>query len=771
MQKIWDIHGGVHPNENKAQSLQTKLQEAPLPELVVLPLNMHAGAPAIPCVVVGDRVKRGQMVAEPSGAFSAAIHASISGAVVAIEDRPVSHPSGNPGRAIVIQSDGLDESTNMPPIEDYRQVPVADLVTRVRDAGIAGLGGAGFPTHIKLKPISTVDTLIINGAECEPYITADNCLMREFADKVIEGIELLAYMLGEPKQILFGVEDNKKDAIEALQKAVEASSITRPITKQIASSIEIVTIPTKYPSGGEKQLIQILTGKEVPSGKLPANLGIVMHNPGTAVAILDAVTKGLPLTSRITTFVGDNLQQSGNYRIRIGTTLAEILPSIGLDMSKLHKIVLGGPMMGFAMPDLNTPLLKISNCVLVPSAEELPDPDPAQPCIRCGSCAEVCPAQLLPQQLFWFAQAEDHQNLQNHNLFDCIECGACSYVCPSNIPLVQYYRASKGSIREADRERIASDRARRRFELRNERMEKETQEREAKRAARMQAAKAKKANAEPSAGSSDEDLVAAAMARVKAQTAIQNADGENSNNLQKQSLEERISGLQAKVEAAESDLDKKKFEAELANTRAQLDRLQQQPESLNSEQVASAAVDSATVDSAPVDAAVDTAAAAIERAKLKAQQQQELPESEKLAQSLAAIQKRIQKAEERVAQAKAENSDTLEALEKGLEKMRGKETDLKTQLAELSPKPEPLDAASAAIERAKQKALQQAELSDAEKLQQSLESLNKRIAKASERTEQARADGSDTLEVLETSLAKLQAKQADLQAQLDQASE
>ena len=740
MHKVWDIHGGVHPNENKSQSLQTNLQEAPLPELVVLPLNMHAGAPAIPCVAVGDRVKRGQMVAEPSGAFSAAIHASISGAVVAIEERPVSHPSGNPGQAVVIQSDGLDASIAMPPIEDYRQVPLADLVKRVRDAGIAGLGGAGFPTHIKLKPISEVDTLIINGAECEPYITADHCLMREFADQVIQGIELLAYILGEPKRILFGVEDNKPDAIQALEKAVAASSS--------ASVIKIVTIPTKYPSGGEKQLIQILTGKEVPSGKLPANLGIVVHNPGTAVAILEAVTKGLPLTSRITTFVGENLKQSGNYRVRIGSTLGEILPSIGLDMSKLHKIVLGGPMMGFAMPDLNTPLLKISNCVLVPSAEELPDPEPAQPCIRCGSCAEVCPAQLLPQQLFWFAQAEDHQNLQNHNLFDCIECGACSYVCPSNIPLVQYYRASKGSIREADRERIASDRARRRFELRNERLEKETQEREAKRAARMQAAKAKKASTEASSNSSDDDLVAAAMARVKAQSSNQkNGDTEKANNLQKQSLEERIKGLESKVAAAETDSDKKKLEAELANTRAQLNRLQQQSEPL------------------------DPATAAIERAKQKAQEQQELPESEKIAKSLGAIQKRIQKAKERITQAKEENSDTLEALETGLEKMLGKETDLKAQLAEQSPEPEPLDAASAAIERAKQKALQQEQLSETEKLEQSLESLNKRVTKALERTEQARADGSDTLEVLETSLAKLQAKQADLQAQLDQASE
>ena len=529
MYKVWDIHGGIHPPENKAQSLQTSLKQAPIPESVVLPLGMHAGAPAIPCVQVGDKVKRGEKVAQPSGAFSAAIHASISGVVSAIEDRLVSHPSGNPGQAIVIQSDGLDESVSMEPIANYREAPVESLRERVREAGIAGLGGAGFPSHIKLNPISKIDTLIINGAECEPYITADACLMREFADQVIEGIKLLAYMLGEPENILFGVEDNKPEAIQALEKAA------------VDSSIEIITIPTKYPSGGEKQLIQILTGEEVPSGKLPANLGIVVHNPGTAIAVLEAVTQGLPLTSRITTFVGDNMSNPGNYKIRIGSTLAELLPALGANTEQIRKVVLGGPMMGFAMPDLNTPLLKISNCVLLPSAEELPDPEPAQPCIRCGSCAEVCPAQLLPQQLFWFAQAEDHRNLQNHNLFDCIECGACSYVCPSNIPLVQYYRASKGAIKEADKERIASDRARRRFEERSERIEQETKEREAKRAARMQAAKAKQAANEQQSSNtdknpssnSDEDLVAAAMARVQAQSS-------SSSALPKQAIEERI---------------------------------------------------------------------------------------------------------------------------------------------------------------------------------------------------------------------------------------
>ncbi len=662
MRKIWDIHGGVHPPENKAQSLQNTLKEAPLPSLVVLPLSMHVGAPAIPCVAIGDRVKRGQMVAKPSGGFSAAIHASISGTVVAIEDRLISHPSGNPGRAIVIQGDGLDEFVTLDPIEDFRQVKTEALVARISEAGIAGLGGAGFPTHIKLNPISSVNTLIINGSECEPYITADHCLMREFPDQLIQGIQLLAHILGEPKQVLIGIEDNKADAIEALTKAAEDSSI------------EVVTVPTKYPSGGEKQLIQILTGLEVPSGKLPVNLGIMVHNPGTAVAALDAVTKGEVLTSRITTIVGENLEQSGNYRVRIGTTLSELLPLLGLNVEKTHKMVLGGPMMGFAMPDLNTPVLKITNCVLVPSAEELPDPEPAQACIRCGTCAEVCPAQLLPQQLFWFAQAEDHHNLQNHNLFDCIECGACSYVCPSNIPLVQYYRASKGAIREADRERIASDRARRRFEVRNERIERETQEREVKRAARMQAAKEKQAASK--SVSTDEDMVAAAMARVKAQSAeeAKSPSIDQTHQVQRQSLQDRVKSIQKKIKAADTDTDIKPLESELANANAQLQRFE--------DQTSVSLIDQAS--NKPIEPEPqDSASAAIERAKLKALQQGELSETEKLEQSLESLAKRIDKAEDRVKMARLESSDTLEALENGLEKLLTKQQEAQSRLVEL----------------------------------------------------------------------------------------
>lgn len=647
MRKVWDFHGGIHPAENKSQSLQYPLRDAPLPSEVVLPLSMHVGAPAIPVVQVGDKVKTGQVVAEASGAFSANIHASISGEVTAIEDRLISHPSGLPGPAVVIKSDGLDESVNMEPIPDFMQAEPELLVERVQQAGIAGLGGAGFPTHIKLKPLAKVDTLIINGAECEPYITADHTLFRTYPEKVIQGIQLLSHILGSPEQIMIGVEDNKSDAIDVLQNAAKGTDI------------EVVVIPTKYPSGGEKQLIQILTGQEVPSGKLPANLGIMVQNPGTAVAVLDAVAEGKPLVSRITTFVGENLKESLNLRVRIGAMVSEIAENLGLNSNKA-RLVLGGPMMGFAMPDFETPILKISNCVLVPSRKELPDPEPAQACIRCGTCAEVCPAQLLPQQLFWFAQAEDHNNLQNHNLFDCIECGACSYVCPSNIPLVQYYRASKGAIREADRERIASDRARRRFEVRNLRVEREAQDREEKRAARMKAAKEKQKQKEQS---SDADLVAAAMARVKADAPA----SDQSIQTKLQALEERISSLRIKVDAAEDDTEKNRLASELANVEAQLDRFNKQND---------------TNTESPEESQ-DSAAAAIERAKAKARAQAEMPEQDKIRQSLESLEKRIEKATDRVAQARTESSDTLEALENGLNKLLEKKADAEAQLAAL----------------------------------------------------------------------------------------
>ncbi len=559
MRKIWDFHGGIHPPENKIQSLAKPLQNAPVPQELVLPLNMHVGAPARPVVAVGDHVLCGQLIADSNGGFSAGVHASSSGEVVAIEDRPIAHPSGLTAPCIVIQTDGKDEWIEIKGNQNYRDEDPVILVDQLRVAGLAGLGGAGFPTAVKLQPRNKIDTLIINGTECEPYITADHELMRTNPDVVVRGAELLAYILGEPESVLIGVEDNKPDAIDALQKAIDETNDSR---------IELVVFPTKYPSGGEKQLIQILTSKEVPAGGLPSDLGIVVQNVGTAAAAWDAITRGIPLVSRITTMVGEALQYQGNLTVRIGTPVRSLLEFCGAEVDGLDRIVMGGPMMGFALPNADVPVTKITNCLIAPTTTELPPLPAPQPCIRCGACAEACPANLLPQQLLWYAQSENSEGLKDHNLFDCIECGACSYVCPSNIPLVQYYRASKGMIREAQREKIASDRARERFEARKERLEREAVERKAKREARMAAAQAKN-----SEGSQD-DPVAAAIEKAAAKT----EGNEERAGLERQltTLNDRLSKLQAKVAEADNEDIRNKFAAQLKTTEAKIAKLEAQ---------------------------------------------------------------------------------------------------------------------------------------------------------------------------------------------------
>jgi electron transport complex protein RnfC len=361
----------------------------------------------------------------------------------------------------------------------------------IRQAGISGLGGAGFPTAVKLtaRPTQKIHTLIINGTECEPYITADDLLMREKASELVSGIEILAHLI-QPEQVLIGIEDNKPEAIAAVKAAIG----TRPFSVRV--------FPTKYPSGGEKQLIQILTGVEVPSGGLPADIGILCQNVGSAVAIHDAVLLGKPLIARITTLTGEALAQPMNVEALLGTPVAELLEFARLQRDRLNRLIMGGPMMGFTLPDFDVPLIKTTNCLLAATEAELPPPPPAMPCIRCGECAEACPASLLPQQLHFFAIGQEHEQLKAHNLFDCIECGACAYVCPSSIPLVQYYRAAKGEIRELEQKQLKAEHSKQRFELRQERLRRAEEQKEAERQARAErAARAKAAQAEAPAAS------------------------------------------------------------------------------------------------------------------------------------------------------------------------------------------------------------------------------------------------------------------------------
>ena len=498
---VWDMHGGIHPPERKELTNRTPIQRPALPARLIVPLAQHLGAPAEPCVTPGDRVLKGQKIADAAGVFSAPVHAPTSGVVRSIGPQPYPHASGMASEAIVIDSDGQDQWTTLQPHSDFRSMAPADLLELIRQAGISGLGGAGFPTAAKLAAPTAprARVLIINGAECEPYITADDLLMREKAMELVAGIEILAHLI-QPERVLIGIEDNKPEAIEAVRAAVGEREF------------QVRSIPTRYPSGGEKQLIQILTGEEVPSGGLPIDIGMLCQNVGTCVAVHDAVLLGKPLISRITTLTGEALARPMNVDALIGTPVENLLEFAGLDASKLNRLIMGGPMMGFTLPSTDVPLIKTTNCLLASTLTELPPPPPALPCIRCGECADVCPASLLPQQLHFFALGQQHDQLKAYNLFDCIECGACAYVCPSNIALVQYYRAAKGEIRTLEQKQHKAEHSRQRFEWRQERLRRAEQQKEADRKARVErAAQAKAAQTQSSAVTPDD-----AVARIQA---------------------------------------------------------------------------------------------------------------------------------------------------------------------------------------------------------------------------------------------------------------
>lgn len=757
MTRTWPIHGGIHPAENKHQSMQLPLADVSLPDELVLPLNMHLGAPAEPIVAVGDRVLTGQMIAEPVGPFSAAVHASSSGTVTAIEDRPLPHPSGMRGPCIVIATDGKDEWVELTPCDDYRAVALPDLVERIRRAGIAGMGGAGFPTAIKVAPKANqpIKTLILNGTECEPYITADDRLMQDFAAEVVAGAELLAHLLHQPEQILIGIEDNKPDAIAALKKAAQNTAVN------------VVVFPTKYPSGGEKQLIQILTGKEVPSGKIPADIGIVVQNVGTAVAAWRAIVKGEPLISRITTVVGEALEIQRNVQVRLGTPIGHVLKEHGLRAAHVARLIMGGPMMGFTLETEAVPVVKTTNCILAPTQQELPPPPPAQACIRCGLCAEACPASLLPQQLYWYADAGEHDKLEAYNLFDCIECGACAYVCPSSIPLVQYYRAAKGEIRQAREDKIKSDRSRERFAFRQERLAKAEAEKEAKRQERARAAEAAKARmaeqqaANPAAPANDP--VAAAIARAKAQQQnAQQAPGDQREKLERQlaSAKSRLSLCEEKIASAESEEQAEKFRAAVKAAELKV---------AECEQKLAALATAAPADTTPSD---DPVAAAIARAQAK----MTMSPAEKLQSSLESLQQHLGKAEEKLNEAKATGDSKADALQTGVDKLKQKIADTQAELKTLAPAtpaPEPApaeqDAAASAIARAQARAAEMANMSEGDKLREQLLSLTGRLEKARAKLATAEAEGSDHVDALRTGVDKLETKLRETQAKLENA--
>ena len=499
--KMWDFHGGVHPVQNKQQSNQSAITDAGIPEELIIAVEQKGHIPEL-LVKVGDNVLKGQPLTKVYGALVVQ-HASSSGTIKAIEPRTDCHPSGLPVLSIVIATDGLDRIYPYQGFENYRNENPATLVEAVQQAGIIGLGGAGFATHLKLAH-SENRLLIINAIECEPYITSDDRLIQEHADEIIEGIEIMQYML-QPKLTIFAVEDNKPEAIAAFTKSLQA------LPDSIREKILLRVIPTRYPSGSAKQLIEVLTGEQTPAHKHSSELGIVMLNVGTIFAVKEAIINGKPLVSRIVTVTGDAFVKKGNARVRIGTPIQHLLDTYWLNELDHQKLIIGGPMMGFTVSDPEMPVSKICNCLLAPTIKELPEPKEEMSCIRCSECAEACPVELLPQQLLWYSQSEDHKKLEEYDLSACIECGACAYVCPSHIPLVEYYRVSKAQIKTEKVEAEKAAIARQRHEDRELRLENEKKQRQLK---HKQAAEKRKQQMKDN--NNGEDLVAAALARAKA---------------------------------------------------------------------------------------------------------------------------------------------------------------------------------------------------------------------------------------------------------------
>ncbi|NQD37219.1 electron transport complex subunit RsxC [Permianibacter sp. IMCC34836] len=460
--QLFGFPGGIVLDDHKDRAAENPIEWLPLPPLLVLPLKQHAGLPAIPVVTEGQRVHYGQLLAKPAAGRSAGVHAPADGEISFIGLHPVPDDSNQYQPCIGICTDETGAHEEEELVDDVC-LSDDDLRERIAQAGIVGLGGAGFPSAQKLTE-TPVKWLIINGAECEPYISCDDRLMQERAPAIIEGVQILARLL-KPELVLFAIEDNKPAAITAVAEACHETNI------------ELVVIPTKYPSGAQKQLIQNLLGFEIPRGKHSVDLGVVMYNTGTCYAIARAIAHSEPLLRRIVTVTGDAVDRPGNYDVAIGTPIEYVLQSAGLNPNKLRRVIMGGPIMGIALNELSAPVSKLTNCLIAAGPDELDETLAPRPCIRCGDCMEVCPASLLPQQLFWHIESEQHEKAAALDLAVCIECGACAYVCPSQIPLVQYYRHGKAVLRQQQQERLAAQQAKARFDAREQRLQQKQQQR------------------------------------------------------------------------------------------------------------------------------------------------------------------------------------------------------------------------------------------------------------------------------------------------------
>ncbi|MFM5704185.1 electron transport complex subunit RsxC [Aeromonas veronii] len=624
---LWDFHGGIHPADNKLQSSQSPVVDAGLPPRLIIPLRQHAGPAGDLLVQVGDKVKKGQPLTRYAKGRVVPVHASTSGTITEIGNHTVAHPSGLGDLCVILTPDGEDEWGERNGKADYWNLERGELLERIQQAGVAGLGGAVFPTHSKLDGRGQLtEILIVNGLECEPYITTDDRLMQQYADEIMDGIRVLKHLL-KPKLTLIGVEDNKPEAIEQL---------TRHATDE---DVLVKTVPTKYPSGGAKQTIELLTGRQVPKGGRAVDIGIMVLNVATVFAIKRAIIDGEPLIERIVTLTGDSFKKPGNAWVRLGTPVRWLLQRFELQPEAEQRVIMGGPMMGFTLPHAMVPVVKATNCLLAPTQAELPAPGPEQPCIRCSACADACPATLLPQELYWYSRAKEYDKAEKLNLMDCIECGACAWVCPSEIPLVQYYKIAKDDIREARAEAEKAERAKQRFEAKQARFEREKAAREARHAE----AAAQRRQTMTAAGG--EDPVAAALARIKAKqdapiTAIAaTAEGLPDNSAVIAAREARKREAEARraaklAESANSDTaaaapqsteavdpasDPKKAAIAAALARAKAKKAAQAGDSaepVTAEAIAAPAVD-ADQQKAEVDPKKAAIAAAIARAKAK----------------------------------------------------------------------------------------------------------------------------------------------------------
>ncbi|MHB1332902.1 MAG: electron transport complex subunit RsxC [Sulfuriferula sp.] len=541
--QLYEFNGGVHPEEHKHASTSRPIGIAPLPKILIVPLRQHIGQAAKPVVAVGEQVLKGQMIGQADGYVSVAVHAPTSGTVTDIAHHVVAHPSGLTDLCVTITPDGADRWIEHSAL-DYRNMDPSHLRNLLRELGIAGLGGAVFPSFIKLNPGATqkVPTLILNGGECEPWITCDDMLMRERAADILAGAAVMRHML-HSDAVLVGIEDNKPEAIAAMQAAAS----------QCDFAVEVVAVPTLYPGGGAKQLIKTLTGKEVPSGGRSTDIGVATFNIGTAYSLQRAVNHGEPLISRIVTITG-NVHRPQNFEVLVGTPLTELVRLTGATRDDTSGYVMGGPMMGFDLTSTEVPMVKATNCVLVKSPTLFPPAPPAMPCIRCGRCAQACPADLQPQELYWFARAKNFGKTQEYNLFDCIECGCCSYVCPSHIPLVQYYRYAKSEIWAKEKDKKAADLARDRHEFRQLRIEREQQERAAKLALKASAKLAEATADKPAdADAAKKAAIQAAIARAKEKK--DDVAPRNVDNLPPEKLQEiaDIEARRAKIRAMAQD--------------------------------------------------------------------------------------------------------------------------------------------------------------------------------------------------------------------------